>query len=84
MEQFRFCRKCLTRDMIDKDAYFATLRDMIENIDTEYKTDGAVYEERLKKCTECERLADGMCRACGCYVELRAAVNKNHCPYNNW
>ena len=27
---------------------------------------------------------DGMCRACGCYVELRAAMRKNACPYEKW
>lgn len=70
--------------MIDKDAYFATLKELIDNIDEEHKTDGMLYEERLHKCTECDRLADGMCRACGCYVELRAAVKTNKCPYDIW
>jgi len=70
--------------MIDKDAYFKTLQEMIDNIDEEHKADSALYEERLGICMECDRLADGMCRACGCYVELRAAVTKNQCPYNNW
>lgn len=70
--------------MIDKDAYFATLKELIDNIDEEHKTDGMLYEERLQKCTECDRLADGMCRACGCYVELRAAVKTNKCPYDIW
>ena len=70
--------------MIDKDEYFATLQEMIDNIDKANKATDDMYEERLSKCTECDRLADGLCRACGCYVELRAAVFANHCPYDIW
>lgn len=70
--------------MIDKDEYFKTLQEMIDNIEPERRTEKGLYEERLHKCTECERLADGLCRGCGCYVELRAAVTPNHCPYNMW
>jgi len=81
---FRFCKKCLTRDMIDKDAYFRTLQELIDNINEEVKTEPSEYERRLSICTECERLADGMCRACGCYVELRAAKKTNKCPYDEW
>ena len=29
-------------------------------------------------------LADGMCRACGCFVELRAAIKTNVCSYGKW
>ena len=25
-----------------------------------------------------------MCRACGCYVQLRAAVKDQNCPYGKW
>ena len=25
-----------------------------------------------------------MCRACGCYVQLRAAVKGQNCPYEKW
>jgi len=70
--------------MIDKDAYFRTLQELIDNISETVKTPKEEYERRLSKCTECERLADGMCRACGCYVELRAAKTSNKCPYELW
>ena len=83
-ENFRFCRKCLTRDMIGKDEYFKTLQELIDNIPEDVKTPSERYETRLKTCTECERLADGMCAACGCYVELRAAKASGTCPYDNW
>ena len=83
-ENFRFCRKCLTRDMIDKDKYFETLKELIDNLPDEVRAPSDLYEERLKICTGCERLADGMCAACGCYVELRAAKASGTCPYKQW
>ena len=83
-ENFRFCRKCLTRDMITKDEYFKTLQEIIDNIPEDVKTPSDLYEKRLKCCTECERLTDGMCTACGCYVELRAAKVTGYCPYRLW
>lgn len=42
------------------------------------------YEERLSVCTMCEKLHEGTCNACGCYVELRAAAKISHCPYKKW
>ncbi len=82
-ERKRFCRKCLTRDM-DQAAYFQNLHDYIANLDEELKVEEPLYEERLSLCKECDLLLDGMCRACGCFVELRAAMKKNACPYEKW
>lgn len=82
-EKGRFCRKCLTRDM-DKAEYFENLHTYIANLDEELKVCGPLYEERLSLCKECDLLMDGMCRACGCFVELRAAMKKNACPYGKW
>lgn len=84
MEAHRYCKKCLTRDIIDKDEYFARLQEMIEEVEPELRTPSDEYESRLLVCKECERLADGMCRACGCYVELRANIKTNSCPYELW
>ena len=83
-ENFRFCRKCLTRDMIDKDKYFETLQELIDSLPDEVRAPSDLYEERLKTCIKCERLADGMCAACGCYVELRTATKTQECPYERW
>ena len=79
----RICRRCLTREM-DQKAYFENLHTYIENLDEELKVEEPLYEERLSVCKKCDLLADGMCRACGCYVELRAAMKKNGCPYDKW
>lgn len=82
--QYRVCKKCLMRDMADKQEYFKNLQEYIENLDPETKVSETLYEQRLGVCTSCERLLDGMCRSCGCYVELRAALIKNCCPNKKW
>lgn len=79
----RICRKCLTKDM-DQAAYFENLHNYIENLDEDLKVSPLVYTDRLTVCKECDLLADGMCRACGCFVELRAIMWKNACPYDKW
>ncbi len=83
-ENLRICRRCLTRDMAGKEEYFRSLHEYIENLDMDVKTPAALYEERLEVCRECELLYQAMCRSCGCYVELRAAIAKNSCPWNKW
>lgn len=83
-EELRICRRCLTRDLADSEELFRTMYDYIENIDIDIKTPGSLYEERLSVCMECDMLLQGMCRKCGCYVEMRAAVKKNRCPGEKW
>lgn len=83
-EELRPCRKCLIRDMKGQEAYFRSLREYIENLDMDIRVSDSLYEERLHVCKECGMLLEGMCRRCGCYVELRAAVLKNHCPGEKW
>ncbi len=83
-EKLRFCRKCLTRELAGQEETYRTIRQYIDNLDPDAKADGKVYEERLEICRECEMLLQGMCRSCGCYVELRAAMKKNSCPRKKW
>lgn len=82
-ETKRICRKCLTRDF-DKNRMFQNMYDYIANLDEDIKAGPLLYEERLSVCKQCERLMEGMCNACGCFVEMRAAVKKNGCPYKKW
>ena len=77
------CRKWLLREM-DKNAYMENLYAYIDRIDAESKADKAVYEDRLAVCKECDYLKEGLCGACGCFVELRAVIGKNVCPYEKW
>lgn len=77
------CYKCLLRET-DPDVYFKNLHDYIENLDEEIKASKRVYDERLAICKECDYLENGMCRACGCFVELRASIKSNVCSYAKW
>lgn len=77
------CLKCLLREM-DETVYMKQLHHYIELLDADVKTAQEIYEERLAVCKECDYLETGTCQACGCYVELRAAVKKNKCPYKKW
>lgn len=70
--------------MIGQEDYFRSLREYIENLDVDIRTPEGLYEERLGICKNCDMLFQGMCRKCGCYVELRAAVQKNVCPGKLW
>ncbi len=83
-KNFRVCKRCLTRDMIGREAYFQNMYDYIENLDETVKVNQPLYEKRLMVCKDCDLLTDGMCKACGCYVEMRAAMKKNACPYDKW
>jgi hypothetical protein len=69
---------------MDKDAYMENLYSYIDRIEDDIKTDKALYEERLAICKGCDYLSDGMCRACGCFVELRAVIKTNCCSYDKW
>lgn len=77
------CLKCLLREL-DEEAYMQKLHRYIEMLDADVKTGTELYEERLSACRMCDYLEAGTCLACGCYVELRAAVKKNRCPYQKW
>lgn len=75
----RVCRKCLVRGMSEED-YFRKLDVYIANLDEDIRVDQKLYEQRLGICQDCEKLMNGMCRLCGCFVELRAALKARHCP----
>ncbi len=79
---FRICKKCLIREKQGKE--LESLQMYIDNIEVELRASEMLYEERLEVCKNCEMLLAGMCRSCGCYVELRAAVEKNTCPRKKW
>ena len=72
------CRRCLYRDMTDSE-YAKLLQEYINNIPEEQKAPEPLYEERLSHCRACDYLINGMCRLCGCFVELRAAKKISRC-----
>ena len=87
MEQ-RICLRYLLRDMIaldsSKQAELEKIKNYREAIKQTDRVKDTEYEARLAVCRTCEKLIDGTCLACGCYVELRAAVRMSHCPKKKW
>ena len=75
----RICRRCLLWEM-DETEYFENLHTYIRNLDEDLKVCDEIYAQRLAECKSCDHLLSGMCRVCGCYVELRAVMKKNICP----
>lgn len=61
-------------------SYFQNMYEYIDQLDADIKAEHQLYEQRLMLCKECEQLLNGMCRVCGCFVEMRAAIAKNCCP----
>ena len=77
------CRRCLLSEMND-DAASGIVRKGISDILDRDRTDEKVYAERLSICRSCDNLLSGTCLSCGCYVEIRAAINKGRCPERKW
>ena len=75
----RFCRRCLLDELFEEEEY-KHLQDYIEHLDKHIKTQDEEYKKRLYLCKECDNLINGMCKICGCFVEMRAAIKKNYCP----
>ena len=78
-EGLRICRKCLL-EQTSLEEYADSLKAYIENLDEEDRVPQELYEERLEKCARSANLFSGMCRLCGCFVELRAALKVRKCP----
>lgn len=76
------CKRCLLREMAEADRL--NIARYQEAIRGEDRASEAEYERRLAVCKTCERLNEGTCSACGCYVELRALGARSRCPYKLW
>lgn len=77
------CKKCLLLEAGENAAY-KTVKDYLDTLDDNLKVSPDEYENRLSYCTDCNNLISGMCRKCGCYVEIRAALKNKDCPdYSN-
>ena len=80
MEQDRIpCRRCLLNEM-SPEGYFRSIYEYIESIPAEDKTPDSEYRRRLELCKECPSLLNGLCRECGCFVEVRAAKRRQRGP----
>lgn len=74
----RICKRCLLREQPGEE-YFQKLENYIANLEEEDRVSQEVYEKRLEICGKCEYLMQGMCRLCGCFVELRASLRVRKC-----
>ncbi|MBR5420708.1 MAG: hypothetical protein IK115_06125 [Lachnospiraceae bacterium] len=77
------CIKCLLQDF-DEAGYIEKIKKELDWMDEELRSPEELYRKRLDVCLSCEKLHEGTCLACGCYVELRAAIRKGKCPYKKW
>ncbi len=73
------CKKCLLLEA-GEEASYKTVKDYINNLDADLKVMDIEYNNRLDLCKSCDYLIAGMCRKCGCYVEIRAALKNKSCP----
>ena len=75
------CKKCLLADMAAEQPLRKLMEEWLAAIPQEQKAAPDAYQERLGLCSQCDELMNGMCRLCGCYVELRAGKARMACPH---
>ena len=77
------CLKCLLQEY-DEAAYISKLKRVILMMKASERASDEETNRRLLLCKQCDYLEKGTCLACGCYVELRAAMRHGRCPYSKW
>lgn len=79
-QENRVCR-CQIPLIFQKDQMYQKIAEYLSQLEEEECVADSVYEERLKKCSVCDRLVDGLtCMDCGCFVLIRAKKKRLHCP----
>ncbi|MDO5520822.1 MAG: DUF6171 family protein [bacterium] len=79
----RECKRCLLAEMNSGKEKEIVYR-YIEELSKKERATNEQFQERLTICKACKWLNAATCDACGCFVEVRAAVKKNKCPYKKW
>ena len=77
------CKKCLLREAQGEEMY-QSIMEYVKTIPPEEKASEAEYQRRLEICQKCERLTNGLCALCGCFVEVRAAKARMYCANDLW
>ena len=77
------CKRCLLREAFPED-YQKYVEGLLARIPAVQKASDEQYQARLSQCKACVQLSRGTCMGCGCLVELRAAYQKEKCPYRKW
>lgn len=73
------CKRCLLLEAGEKVTYDEIMA-YVAALDQAELAEQSVSEERLSHCKACDSLIAGMCRKCGCYVEVRARLKNADCP----
>lgn len=73
------CKKCLLYEAGEKVTY-DEIMNYVATLDKKDLVAENVYDNRIKHCKNCDFLISGMCRKCGCYVEVRARLKTQNCP----
>lgn len=79
----RYCKRCLIKELGEEE-YREMIGKHIDIISPKDRSEETLYNQRLETCRECDRLNAGTCLACGCYVEIRAALKRSSCPNKRW
>ena len=78
------CRKCLLLESVGGEELHHKMMEYIEDIPQHERVPEDEYKRRLQLCKNCERLTNGMCILCGCFVEVRAAKLRMSCAGGLW
>ena len=78
MENQPFCPRC-PHPTADQDIR-EVIASVLAALPPEQRTEEEEYRLRLEGCETCPGQNQGICRYCGCYVEVRAAKNFMTCP----
>ena len=76
------CRKCLLNQ--DRGELYQSIQELIASLPAQDKANPEEYRRRLSVCESCDKLQNGMCLSCGCFVQVRGAKEKEHCPWDKW
>ena len=73
------CKKCLLYEAGEMVTYDEIMK-YVATLDKNETVSECEYERRIAFCKQCDFLISGMCRKCGCFVEVRARLKNKDCP----
>ena len=76
------CKKCFIG--VQADEYSRMIEKCKAAIPERDRCKDQEFARRIALCEQCEFFTAATCRACGCYVELRAIKSGTHCPKKKW
>jgi hypothetical protein len=81
MAESKNCKGCSATVHQSFDEIRANMDEYTRTIDTDLRTDPALYKKRLLRCSSCAGLYyETTCRYCGCFVQMRALRKNLDCP----